>query len=563
MAALLRLFDDKSITKVPYNAKFDLAMTEKCLQRDLSDTPFHDAYIEYHILRPDDRQQGGLKRLAYDLAGFPMDDESALKPYLRDGLTYQDAPEHLLTPYQLNDAERGMLIHLFAWPRIKAVHSWLEHYNVERELVFPTLRMEQRGIQVSRPACLKLIDQLRHDSASAKMQFISLAKQISGRDISPRADADVAWLLFTKLGMPVLKRTKTKAPSTDKDDVLLPLRESHPHPILDLLLQYRSWSRGTTMIAGYLDCCDGDDVIHTSINTCGAVTDRESSSNPNLVNLSKAVVLNNPFPVPARRCFVPRFGYVHLFFDFAGIEMRLLVHYSGDEIMVKEFLEGDPHVLAAKVFYPAFDEMEMTLYQNTMAVIKAGYAAGDVRTQKMLRTAAKNCNFAIPYGGGINKTAHVLQLPVPLARKRFEMYHRLLPNLCDLGKTIGRQVTECGYVDTTFGRRLNVPQNKPYMGTNYLIQGTAAGVFKRAQVRVAKYLREATGNEVQILLPIHDELIVEYPRSRMADMPLVCREVCELMSDFGDLFKVPMAVEVGITTTDWASKKEYKGHVEA
>jgi DNA polymerase-1 len=558
MAALRHLFDDKSIVKVAYNAKFDLAFASRTLGCDLSDTPFHDTYIEYHMLRPDDRQQGGLKRLAYDLAGFPMDDESALKAYLRNGLTYQDAPEHLLTPYQLNDAQRAMLIHLFAWPRIQADPKCLEHYNVERALVFPTLRVEQRGIQVSRPACLKLIDQLHRDSADAKRRFTSLAKQISGRDISPRNDGDVAWLLFTKLGMPVLKRTKTKAPSTNKDDVLLPLRESHPHPILDLLLQYRSWSRGTTMIAGYLDCVDSDDVIHTSINTCGAVTDRESSSDPNMNNLSKAVVLNNPFPVPARRCMRPRPGFVNLFFDYAGIEMRLLVHYSGDEVMVREFREGDPHVFAAKVFYPAFDEMELAAYQNVLTVIRMGYEACDPKNRKMLRTASKNCNYAIPYGGGINKTARVLQLPVAIARKRYEVYKRLLPNLCDLGKTIGHQVTECGYVDTTFGRRLNVPQNKPYMGVNYLIQGTGAGVFKRAQVKVAAWLKAATAGEVQIILPNHDELIIEYPRSRMAELPYVTGEVCKRMSDFGDLFKVPMAVEVSITTTDWASKRDYK-----
>ena len=101
-----------------------------------------------------------------------------------------------------------------------------------------------------------------------------------------------------------------------------------------------------------------------------------------------------------------------------------------------------------------------------------------------------------------------------------------------------------------------MPRNKAYMGTNYLIQGTAAQILKRAQVRVEALLDELTGGEAQILLPIHDEIVIEYPREMLGEAKYVMREVRKVMIDFPQ-FSVPLDVEFDLTTLDWATKHAF------
>jgi len=118
-------------------------------------------------------------------------------------------------------------------------------------------------------------------------------------------------------------------------------------------------------------------------------------------------------------------------------------------------------------------------------------------------------------------------------------------------------VEEQGYVVTMFGRHLSVPIEKSYIGLNYLIQGTAAEIIKRAQVRVDAYLRKYTGRELCILLPVHDELIIECPRRRLRDARDIMRDIVNLMVDFPE-FDVPLDVEIDLVVRDWDHKAAYK-----
>jgi len=555
---------DSRFTKIMHNAKFDLGFTEKELGIPVSLGPFHDTSIQSHICQshhPTHR----LKDLAWELAGIPRDDETAIKSFIRgqNSFNYQIVPEDVMTTYQRLDAERCMLLHLFFHPMILANKQWREIYQMELDLIRVTLRMERRGLMLNRHKCEQVISKLKHDIQDVREEFGEIAKKHTGEPFSPTQTAKVAHLLFDVLKLPVLKRTKvTEQPSTDKDDALLPLRLTNPHPVIDLILKYRSWSHGISILTSYLEHADAGGIIHPDIRTCGATrTGRESCSRPNLQNVEKLGVLKNPFPIPARTVFRPRPGYVNFHIDYAGIELRLLVDSSGDDILLRELKkqDGDPHAMAARVFYPPFTPEERREFSAVDNIIQQGFSSfkkGDAEWST-LRGSAKNCNFAIPYGSGASTASTILAIPPELGRRRYAKYQRKFPRLCNLSSKIQADVRESGYITTKFGRRLYVPRNKPFYGTNYYIQGTAAGVLKRAQVRVAKILEEQTGGEVALLLPIHDEVIIECPRKRLKDAQEVFQNVRAAMEDFPQ-FKVPMKVEIKIATASWARQTDFE-----
>lgn len=514
-----------------HNAKFDLTAIERYLQCRLPESLIiHDTYIQSHILQSNHPSQK-LKDLAWELCGITTDDEKAVKPFAKDGGNYQQVPEHLMNEYQKRDAERTMLLHLFFYPKIIENESFREIYQMEMDLIKVTQRMEERGVLLDPKRCVALSKQLQEQAD----QVIDTVEEKVGKRLNLRRHEDVYHLLFDWGGVPVTAYTPSGKPSTDKD-VLLDVQIKEHYEAIDLLLKYRSYSRGATMVLDYLDLCDEDLLLHPDINTCAAKTSRESCSRPNLQNVSKSAVLKNPYAVPARTCFRPKVGFVNLHIDYAGIELRLLIHYSGEEELIQLLNDrGDPHALAAEVFYGT------------------RFTEADGEARKVLRTAAKNANFAIPYGAGANQVSSTLLLSPEEGAQRYAAYRKRFPKLVGLNNTIANEVRKQGYVTTAFGRVLYVSREIAYAGTNYLIQGSAAGVLKRAQVRVAKYLREATSDRAGIILPIHDEIVIEYPRQRMAYLQDDLRNIRDLMIDFPQ-FSVPLEIEAEVATRDWEHK---------
>lgn len=532
---LRRFWDDAhaNVIKVAHNLKFDLTFTEKQLGRSIRNHNVHCTHKMSHILQ-NHHPSHSLDQLGWELAEYPRID-GHMRRLARLCGGYQRVPEPKMNTYQKLDVERGMLLFLFFWEKIRSNKQWLECYNTEIELIKATMDMEARGLMVNVSATRKAIHRLEQQVYQCQEDLFDLV----GKRFNPDSSKELSKILFTQLNMPVYSRTKkTKAPSTDKH-ALMRLREETNHPILNLVLQIRSYSKGITTLQSYIDL-SRNDILRPNINTCQAITGRESTTHPNLQNVQKAEVLLNPFPVPAREAFRPRPGYVIIYVDYSGIEMRLLIHYSEDDKMLEclQNGDGDVHSLAARVFYGTrFDEV-------------------DSNQRGILRSAAKNANFATPYGAGARKVALTLGLPAADGMAAFKRHKQAFPKLDTLSSTVAEWVREQGYVTTEFGRRLYVPKSKAYVGTNYIIQGTAAGILKRAQIRVHKYNQEQTGGEVKLLLPIHDELVIEYPRARLGDLREYLRDIHGLMVDF-PMFKVPFDVDAQIATHSWAQKQKF------
>lgn len=561
----LRAFWDRvergHFVPVMHNSKFDLAFTEKALGKRLAEgVRFHDTYLLSHVLR-NDHPGHGLKALAWDYGGIPYDDEQEVKRYTRgqEDPNYAEVPPAIMKKYQERDADRTMFLFLFMEPKVGAVPKWQEAYEWELRLVPPTMRMEQRGFMVDRQRCRLQAERLR----AQVMRTLDEAAEVYGNRIDLGKDGLIRDILYRDRKLPVLKRTDTGLPSVERD-VLVQLARgpAKGDRLLDLIVRYKAWQRGDSILLGYLEHADDEGIIHPSINTCQAITGRESCSDPNLQNVERAGDLSNPYPIGARKVFRPRPGFVHFHIDYSGIELRLLVHYSRDQILVDELHRpgGDPHLLAARIFYPSFTSEELAEWGEAVpGYIAAGIDAYDKESDEFdtLRGLAKGTNFAVPYGAGAKKAAASLMLPAVIGSRRFAIYKAEFPGLVGLSREVSGWVHKDGGVTTQLGRFIRVSKAQAYTGTNYLIQGTAAEILKRSQVRVAKLLQEATGGEVQILLPIHDEIIIEYPRKRLAEARGLFRKVREIMVDFPQ-FNVPLEVDIKLAANDWAGKAKFK-----
>lgn len=538
------LWRDPRNVIVLHNAPLDIDFTEDLLGRDLRKHPIKDTISMSQILQ--NRHPGhALARLGYELAEYPDDADLMVKKYTRGGrMNFQQIPRYDFDRYQGDDAIRTMLLNLFFWPKI-VENGWEEIHQMECDLVWTSLDMRRRGVMIDVDKCNRLIAWLKDKCDEDRKKF----QHVSGDRLNPGNDDHLRYVLYTQLRLPVLKRTaETKRPAVDKF-TLAELKELTDEPLIDIALRFRSYRTGISKIRTYIEKADSDGVLHPDIRRTGAKTGRQSCSSPNLFNVSKKQVLLNPYPIPARQCFRPRPGYINIHRDFKGIEMCLLINVCKEPVLMEVLKRGgDVHEPAAEIFYgDRFRKAKARMHRSKRW-------AGIYKT---LRSAGKNANFAKPYGGGTETIAKTLGLPLREGMRVVKRYEEEFPDLCALGSNLAAEVRENGHVHTVFDRELSVPREKAYMGANYRIQGDAAGIMKRAEIRVNDYLREATGDEVRLILPIYDEMIIEVPRKRLKDMGDILPGMKEKMVDFPEV-DVPLDVDTEYCTADWAHLKDFR-----
>ncbi len=516
---------------VMHHAKFDIKATRNEGIEIPDGFPFEDTMLMAAVLFS--HLPRGLKDLAYILLGYPQDDERSILKASGPNQDFSRVPHNMMEEYQRHDAERTMLLCLKMLPKIRENIVFSEIYEIEKALVWTTLRMEDRGLLLNERYAKSLVEDLteKRESCLSDLPF----------GFNPASAKDVTNLLYHELNLPILKRTPSGNPATDKV-TLFELDERFPDcKALERIVAYRAYDHGIAIISSYLGFQDRDHVVHPNINTVGAHTGRESCSEPNLQNVQSEGRLLNRYPVPARRCFMPRPGHVNFHIDYSGIEMRLIIHESRDPEMVRIMKSDkpDPHSVAASVFFRAHDR----------------WAKADPVEKKMLRSAAKNGQFCIAYGGGAPKLARTLNIPVEEAQTALGYYRERFPGIFSLNKQLASKARRAGFIETTFGHRITVDPQKAYTATNFIIQGTAAGILKRAQVRVDRLLQKDLGGKWQILLPVHDEIIIECPRSMLPDSKRILRMIREEMIGFPQ-FSVPLEVEVEVSTASWADLEE-------
>jgi DNA polymerase-1 len=261
-----------------------------------------------------------------------------------------------------------------------------------------------------------------------------------------------------------------------------------------------------------------------------------------LQNVSKENSVAVVYAIPARRCFRCDPGEVLFLVDYAGIELRLIIDACGEEEFIEEMKRGgDVHDLAT-----------IELYGNHWKTLQ------DAKLKKMMRDGAKTFNFGLPYGGSFEAvTVNLVGLDAKQKIAAYDRYCKRWPKIANFSKALTEQVRTYGYIETAFGRRLAISKSKAYTGSNYIIQGTAAGVLKRAQNKIDDYCQAYFPELVQPVLPIHDELVVAYNRVLLPHRNEILGNISELMTDMPEI-RVPLEVDWKMTTTNWAAAKKIK-----
>lgn len=591
----LRLQDfwsDTSIVKIMHNAKFDAGF---CIANGIEipdDTEIHDTMILSQFLQnlSTSHALDYLADLIYKYRA-PIDKQveaaakAAKRKYLKEnpdariGLSgYQFVEEALMTPYQIADGERTILLYKCFAPKLFSQPAMWADYLNEIELIFATIQMESTGILIDERQSMQLKTKLATD-----LEIItSTALKEIGREINFNSTEQVAEFLTDDLGLKIEKTTASGKVSASKD-VLLEFKNEHP--IVDMILKYRAYAKGITAIDSYLELMDQNTkLIHANIKTNHAVTGRQSCSEPNLQNVSKEVSMKTVYAIPARRCFRTDPGFVQFLVDYAGIELRLIVSESGEEEFIQAMKEGkDVHDMASHCLYGDNWEEVNYLMKNPDSklpswigsyisdiIAKDKAKGGHVRAhndpsvfkqiRKTMRDGAKQFEFGVAYGGGYDAVTHdLLGLSSSQRRDGYNRFGKRWPKIFYFTPNIIRQVREHGFITTAFGRKLYVRRSQAYTGSNYLIQGTAQGILKRGQNRIEQYSKHEMDRLVQPQVPIHDELIIKYARELLPYKEIICPDIAFMMCHHPEI-KVPLEVEWKMTTSNWAAAKAI--HIE-
>lgn len=544
---ILKTFlEDDTIAKIGHNIKFDFTFASYSntpVKISIPDTTvFFDTMVASQILH-NLAPRHGLDWLAWEWFGFDNAIDAAVKRYTKALDNYSLVPAKLMTEYQEADHYRTLILFQMMRADILDDDNVLQDYANEMELIRTTMRLENFGVTVDVEQSIELLAWCKAEHA----KVVNEVKEHFSEYINLNSALKLQNLLYRRLGFPVVKKSKGGNPSTDKD-ALMELRELFPtEKVFEFIFRWRSYDSGATTVQKYLDLRDKNNLIHPTIKTNHAKTGRESSENPNMQNVSKDGALKNLFPVPQRKCFRCADGSSLYLVDYAGIEMRLIIDSSGEEVLIKLLNEGgDPHAFAAEQFfgetfrnpmealkwYIGTDKKVKKLYMDYVNEYgrEAAQIEFGVKGQKILRGGAKNGSFALAYGAGLVKIAQTLGMSIEELRPGFEQYKRVCPRIASFTADQARLVKELGYVTTAFGRKLSVSYDKAYTASNYKIQGTAAGILKRAQVRVDAYCRTEWDDKIRLVLPIHDELIISVPdslqRYKNQFLPQISRIMC-------------------------------------
>ncbi len=408
-----------------------------------------------------------------------------------------------------------------------------EQYELLTDLEIPLAiilaEMEYFGVKVDKNRIDEMGVELKERLKTLEQEIYELA----GTEFNINSPKQLGEILFEKLNLPVIKKTKTGYSTSA--DVLEQLKDKHE--ILPKILLYRQLGKlQSTYIEGLSKVINEEDGrIHTRFNQALTQTGRLSSTDPNLQNIPIRIEEGRRI----RQAFVPTHDdWIMIAGDYSQIELRVLAHIANDETLIKAFQEGmDIHTTTA------------------MNVFKVG----EEEVTSNMRRQAKAVNFGIVYGISDYGLSQSLGITRKEAKVFIDTYFENFPGVKNYMDEIVQEAKQKGYVTTLMNRRRYLPEitsrnfNRRSFAErtamNTPIQGSAADIIKKAMIDLAARL-EKEKLEAKLLLQVHDELILEAPKNELEKLQVILPEVMESAVEL----KVPLKVDVSYGPTWYEAK---------
>lgn len=524
LETLKDLLEDPSIKKTGQNIKYDYIVFSN-YDIDLAGIEF-DTIIASYIINPAKRVHS-LDELAMDYLGhktIPYEKVAGkgAKQVTFDKVLIEDA-----TNYSCEDADITLKLRNVLLKELEKREQLELFNNIDMPLLPVLIKMEKNGIKID-IAKLKALSSKFEKSLIEKETLIY---SLAGEEFNINSPSQLGRILFEVLELPVKKKTKKKTGYSTDVDVLTELSEIHDLPAL--VLRYRSISKLKSTYTDALQEIANPETsrVHTSFNQTIAVTGRLTSSNPNLQNIPIRAKEGKQI----REAFIAEDGFSLISADYSQIELRILAHYSDDEILIDSFnKDEDIHQRTAAEVFGAIPEM----------------------ITEDLRAQAKAVNFGIIYGMSPYGLAKELGISMKMAKSYIESYFQRYKGVDKFIENSIKESKLTNKTTTLLGRVRFIPEiNSSNYGVrsfaervaiNTPVQGTAADLIKVAMIKVSEKIEEMK-LKTRMLLTVHDEILLEAPHD---ELDIAAEMLKNVMENVWNL-KVPLKVNVN-TGSNWA-----------
>ncbi|MBI5248621.1 MAG: DNA polymerase I [Desulfomonile tiedjei] len=484
LSVLRPILEDETIGKYGQNIKYDMIV----LKKDGVDIRgiICDTMLASYLLDPS-RRGHSLDDLAETLLEHRTIKITELIGTGKKQILFSDVDIDSASEYACEDAEVTCRVAEILCPRLESEGLADLMMRVELPLIPVLVDMESAGVRIDTPYLKNLSTQFGENLKIMEVRIHAMA----GEPFNINSPKQLAEILFNRLGLTAVKKTKTGLSTSLEVLEELALQHELPRMILDYRSIYKLKSTYLDTLTNLVNPETGR--IHTSYNQAVAATGRLSSSDPNLQNIP----IRTEEGRKIRQAFVPEDGHVYVAADYSQIELRMVAHISGDDRLKEAFSAGeDIHAITAASIF--------------------GCSPAQVVPE--MRRRAKEINFGIIYGMGPYKLAGRIGVGLKMARQYLDDYYKTYAGVRRYMEELPERAKQEGFVTTILGRKRFLPDlNNPNkiaqqaakrMAVNTTIQGSAADIMKLAMIRVHHAIKEKA-IPARMILQVHDELVLE------------------------------------------------------
>ena len=513
------ILENAEIGKIGQNLKFDMSIMARygIEMRGIKHDTMLASYVYNSVGGKHDMDSLALRFLQHSCISFEQ-----LAGKGKNQLTFNQIDLEQAGVYAAEDADVTLRLHNHIEQLLAQDEPLKNIYeSIEVPLVPVLSRVERTGVTVD---AAMLGEQSRVITQRLK-ELEQEAFEVAGEEFNLSSPKQLQAILFEKMQLPVVKKTPSGAPSTN-EEVLQELALDYPLP--KLILEYRGLAKLKSTYTDKLPKMINPETgrVHTSYHQAVTATGRLSSTDPNLQNIP----IRNEQGRQIRRAFIAPKGWKIVAIDYSQIELRIMAHLSDDQALLDAFQQGKD------------------IHAATAAEI-LGVSLEQVSSEQ--RRRAKAVNFGLIYGMSAFGLAKQLGIARGEAQQYMNTYFERYPGVLRYMEETRTFAAEKGYVETLFGRKLQLPEIKSRnamqrkaaerAAINAPMQGTAADIIKKAMLLVDEWIEEQGNGRVKLLMQVHDELVFEIEESSLAEIET---KIQQLMESAAEL-KVPLVAEVG------------------